>query len=176
MKADDLKRFPAQTVALKNGVPVVLRPLALTDGEALAAFYAGIPKEDEFFYLPHPLTRENALRNAANALSPHEIVLVVEPATGGIGGYAWYRWSEGAEKSGFGICISRALQGTGAGQKLMARLEEISKTVGPGIVSLTVQKRNPKAVQLYTKMGFQIVREQLRGDGEPEYYMERATR
>lgn len=176
MTPDDQRKFPAQTITLKNGTTAVLRPLTTADGPALADFYAGIPKEDEFFYLPHPLTRENALTNAAKALSPYEIVLVIEPSTGGIGGYAWYRWNEGSEESWFGICIARAYQGSGAGKYLMARLEEISRTVGPDVVTLTVQKRNPKAVELYTKMGFKIVREQLRGDGEPEYAMARRVR
>jgi ribosomal protein S18 acetylase RimI-like enzyme len=47
-------------------------------------------------------------------------------------------------------------------------------------VDLTVQHANTRAVILYQKMGFKIVREQVRGtpddpygfDMEPEYYME----
>ncbi|MDF1514754.1 MAG: hypothetical protein P1S60_13175 [Anaerolineae bacterium] len=45
---------------------------------------------------------------------------------------------------------------------------------------MTVQKANPRAraVALYRKTGFQIIREQMRGQmeefpPEPEYYMER---
>ena len=48
-------------------------------------------------------------------------------------------------------------------------------------MSLTVQKANPRAVALYQKMGFEIVREQMRNQveefpPEPEYYMERKVR
>ena len=90
---------------------------------------------------------------------------------------AWYRWKAGVPASGFGICIARTLQGRGAGQQLMARLLEIALTVGPPVMSLTVQKKNPKGVELYAKMGFRVIREQVRAaDGEPEYYMERPMR
>ena len=57
------------------------------------------------------------------------------------------------------------------------RLKEIAVTVGPPLMTLTVQKKNPKAVELYTRMGFRIIREQLRpADNEPEYYMEMPVR
>jgi ribosomal protein S18 acetylase RimI-like enzyme len=176
MKLDDQRKFPPQAVTLRDGAKAVVRPLTEADGGALADFYEGIPAEDGYFYQPHPLTRENALNNASRASSPTEVVLVLETPAGGIGGYAWYRWGEGSALSCFGICVARAFQGTGAGQQLMVRLQEIARTVGPEVMMLTVQKKNPKAVQLYTKMGFQIVREQIRADGEPEYYMERRVR
>ena len=176
MTPADQQRFPPRAIVLRNGASAVIRALAETDGEALADFYAGIPPEDVFFYCPHPLTRENAFNNAAQASSPTEVVLVLETPGGGIGGYAWYRWTEGESSSGFGICVARSFQGLGAGQQLMTRLQEIALTVGPPVMHLTVQKKNPKGVELYAKMGFRVVREQLRGDGEPEYYMERRVR
>jgi ribosomal protein S18 acetylase RimI-like enzyme len=85
--------------------------------------------------------------------------------------------------SHFGLCIRRGLQASGAGNALMTRLLEVAKEIGPPVMGLTVQKANARAVALYTKMGFRVVREQMRGpmavDGfppEPEYYMERRTR
>ena len=173
MTPADQERFPALPVTLRNGTPAMIRPLRETDGEALAAFYAGIPEGDAYYYCPHPLTREYALRNAANAGSPTEVVLVLEVSGCWISGYAWYRWAEGANASTFGICVARPFQGTGAARQLIARLKEIAPTVGPPVMSLTVQKINPRAVELYKSMGFQIVRDQLRAaDGCPEYYME----
>lgn len=184
MQKETMERFPPQRVTLKNGKEVTIRPLLPEDGEALAAFYASVPQEDYRFYCPHPLDREHALANAAKAFSPLEVVLVLEPEPGRIGGYAWYRWkAPNAERSTFGICVGRALQGTGAGRALMKRLMEIAAEVGPPIMCLTVQKANPRAVALYQSMGFRIVREQMRApmaDGlfpsEPEYAMERVNR
>jgi len=177
MTPADQQRFPPLAITLRNSTPAVIRPLAETDGNGLAKFYAGIPAEDVLFYCPHPLTQEYAFKNAAQAASSTEVVLVLETSGDSIGGYAWYRWKVGDVASGFGICIARAFQGAGAGQQLMARLLDVALMVGPSVMSLTVQKKNPKGVELYTKMGFRVIREQLRAsDNEPEYYMERRVR
>jgi len=182
MTPETQTRYPPLPVTLKDGSRTVIRPLALDDGEALSAFYAGVPREDLRFYYPHALDREHALRNAALADSPHEVVLVLASGEG-IGGYSWYRWDEGAEKSGFGICISRPYQELGAGTALLTRLLEIAKSVGPPVMSLTVQLANARALKLYTRMGFHPVREQmcerdpsLGFPPEPEYYMEAQVR
>ena len=178
MRPEDMARFAPEEVELKNGAKATLRPLTLGDGKALAAFYAAIPKEDEFFYCPHPLDREHALAKAADAHSSCRVCQILEAVDGSIAGYAWFRWDEGAgRKSTFGICIRRDYQGLGAGRLLIRRIVEIAKEVGPPLMSLTVQKVNPRASELYKSFGFRVVREQFRKeDGEPEYYMERETR
>ena len=143
-----------------------------------------MPREDLRFYYPHPLDREHARANAAKALSPLEVVLVLETPAQQVAGYAWYRWKEeGARRSGFGICIGRACQNLGAGRALMARLLEIARLVGPPVMCLTVQQANARAVALYQGMGFSIVREQMRGvmagnefPPEPEYAMEQRVK
>lgn len=176
MTPQDCQRYPPVPVTLKKGQSAVIRPLDPGDAEDLAAFYAAIPRPDIRFYNPHPLTREMALKNAAAAFSPCEAVLVLAVETG-IGGYAWYRWTQGAPASGFGICIRSDFKGSGAGRALMTRLLEIARTVGPPVMRLTVQKANSRAFALYSSMGFQVVREQMVGaraefEAEPEYVME----
>jgi len=175
----DHARFPGVAIVLKNGQTVHLRPLTTADGEALADCYADIPPEHIRFYCPYPLDREHALRNASRADSPTEVVLVAETADRRIAGYAWYRWSDGAPASSFGICLRPAYQGQRLGRALMTRLLAIAREVGPRVMSLTVQLANTRAVKLYTSMGFTVVREQTRQPDpargfaeEPEYYME----
>ena len=68
----------------------------------------------------------------------------------------------------------------GLGQTMMTRLLHIAERVGLPVMGLTVQKANRRALALYRKMGFRIVREQVRGQveelaPEPEVYMERET-
>jgi len=184
MKPEDRRRFPPQAVGLKDGRQGVIRPLATDDAVALGDFYATVPREDLRFYCPHPLTREKAAENAAAADSPYQVVLVLEAPDRTIAGYAWYRWTEeNASRSTLGICIRRDFQGVGAGQALLARLLEIAQEIGPPIVSLTVQLANARGRALYQKMGFRVVREQVRPadpalglEAEPEYYMERRVR
>jgi ribosomal protein S18 acetylase RimI-like enzyme len=168
---------------LADGAAVVVRPLRPDDGGALGDFYAAVPRADLRFYCPYPLTREQAARNAARALDPHRVVLVLEAADGGIAGYAWFQWEAGRDRSHFGICIRRDHQDRGAGRLLIERLLDIARATGPPLMTLTVQAANGRAVRLYRSMGFRIVREQTRranpdmGFGEePEYCMERRVR
>lgn len=178
MNRRDAERFGPVVVALRDGQTVVVRPVARGDGEAMAEFYAAVPAKDCFFYCPYPLTRENALARAAEAECPWFVCLVAQAGDGRLAGYAWYRWKEAAAAmSHFGMCIRPEFQGVGVGRGLMRRLLEVAGEVGPPRMCLTVQKSNPRAVSLYGKMGFTVVREQVRArDGEPEYYMERACR
>ena len=191
------ERFSAADVVLRNRVQAVIRPLRTNDARALGDFYVAVPPQDYRFYRGGPLTRAHADSMAATADNRADrvaLVLVPEPqgrqrhrrrrfrgATGVIGGYAWYRWQDGAGSSVFGICISPDFQNLGAGTALMTRLLEIARKVGPPVMSLTVQQANPRAVRLYRAMGFRILREQMRPatewfPAELEYYMERATR
>lgn len=159
---------------------VTLRRLLKTDGDALAEFYEAVPLSDQRFYCPHPLDRENALRNASRADDPGRITLIAEIPDGKIVGYAWVRRKDQtAETGNFGICFRPEYQGSGAGRALMTLLFKNVREYGPRIVRLTVQKDNDRGVVLYQKLGFQIVEERWRGPvahlglpAELEYVME----
>jgi len=179
MTQGDAQKFGPITVELRHGGQAVVRPLTRRDADALARFYERVPHADYRFYCPHPLDGEHAAANAANASSPHEIVLVFEPQPDTIEGYAWCRWSTpDAAWSTFGICVSRAWQGHGVGRALMTRLLEIARDIAPPVMRLTVQEANPHAVKLYQGMGFHIVKKKMRPvmlgtfPPEPEYSME----
>ena len=195
MLPEDQASYPPLTATLKDGRSVRLRLISVADTSALSDFYASLPRETWRFYCPPRLTHEDAVRRAAEAEAPTVVCLVAEePWSGAIVGYAWYRWrDEGelpsdsgllsgtAQSSIFGICLREAYRGAGLGQALIARLLEIARAVGPPVMALTVQLANPRAVALYQKMGFRIVREQMReaiGDfvAEPEYAMEQVVR
>ena len=179
MRREDQERFGPTRAAMKDGREVILRPLKLHDGEALAEFYAAVPREDYRFYCPHPLTRQRALDNAGAAGSPFAVVIVAADADGGrIVGYGWYRWKdERLRASTMGICIRRGYQSGGLGRALIGRLLEIAGSVGPAFMQLTVQLANPRAIALYRSMGFEVIAEQMREPkeefgAEREYQMD----
>jgi len=182
MLPTDQIRFPPKSVTLRDGRTVTLRFLTPDDAEVLGDFYESIERAAYRFYCPHGLTRENAAKKAADAESATSVTLVAEHTAGAIVGYNWYAWKVGSEEpSIFGICIRKEHRGNALGRALMARLLEVAAEIGPEVMSLTVQKANPRAAALYTKMGFQPVREQMRGQveefpAEPETYMERRAR
>ncbi len=182
MLEKDRARFTDTRITLKDGSPVTLRFLTAEDAEAFGDFYVSIERDAYRFYCPHPLTRENARIRTDAALSPTVVGIVATNTEQHIVAYASFQWHEADNGSGFfGICIQRQYRGLGLGEALMQRVAEIAKDVGPPVMSLTVQEANPRAVALYQKMGFEIIREQMRNQveefpPEPEYYMERKVR
>ena len=181
MDPEQAAKVQPVTVDLKHGKRAVIQPLRQSDSEALATFYARVPLRDKRFYYPHPLDREQALKKAASAGSPFFVCLTMFVA-GEIVGYAWYTWeSAESEASGFGICVLPEFQEVGAGTCLMRRLLELAECIGPPRMHLTVQKANTRALRLYHRMGFRVVREGVRQallgfPEEPQYWMVRDTR
>ena len=182
MQKSDQELFPPMTVPLKDNRTVKVRFLAVDDAHAFGDFYTSIERAAYRFYCPHPLTRENAEKRTAAALSPNVVGIVAVDDEGHIVAYASYQWNAlNFTPSFFGICMQKPYRGLGLGEFLMQRIMEISKVIGPCVMSLTVQIANPRAVALYRKMGFKIIREQMRAQveefpPEPEYYMERIVR
>jgi ribosomal protein S18 acetylase RimI-like enzyme len=180
MKPEDRVQAPPLRVTLRDGRPIAIRLLQVSDGEAMADFYAAIPDKDGRYYIgPSGRTREKALARAAMADSPYEVCLVLADDAGMLHGEAWFRWSaERTDQSTFGIAIRRTMQGVGAGRLIMTRLMEIGDAYGPPVMNLTAQEENERAWKLYTSMGFVILRRQIRPAREdapplPEFYMER---
>ena len=182
MRPEDREHFAPIAVMLKDRRSIIVRFLEPTDGDALAEFYESVPRGDYRFYSPHPLTRDEAMKKAQRADGSHFVCAVGVEESEKIAGYAWYDWKDAeSAPSVFGICLRRDYQGSGAGQALMRRLFEAAREIGPARITLTVQKSNLRAVALYQKMGFTILREQLRPafeefPEEPEYALERAAR
>jgi ribosomal protein S18 acetylase RimI-like enzyme len=182
MRISDQRRFPPEVVTLDDKRTITLRFLAVEDMEAFGDFYTSIERTAYRFYCPHPLTRENAEKRVSAALSPTVVGIVAVDDSQNIVAYASFQWKAAdITPSFFGICILKAYRGLGLGEILMQRIAGIAKDVGPSVMSLTVQKANPRALALYHKMGFNIIREQTRPQldefpPEPEYYMERQVR
>ena len=181
MDPEQRQRFPPTNTVLRDGRQIELSMIEPTDGPALADFYDSLPRETWRFYCPPRLTHADAKKKASLALSPTHVVLLAEdPQTAEIVGYNWYKWvDETSRTSVFGICVRESHRGAGLAQALMTRLLGIAREVGPPTMSLTVQLANARAIHLYTKMGFQIVRRQTRAavedfSAEPEYCMEQA--
>lgn len=162
------------TLTARDGTQRLIRHLRTDDGPALARFYEAIPAEDQHGYCPHPLDREHALDKAARADDANFVCLVVETPNGEIGGYAWYRWKqEDAQRSSFGICMRRDHQGLGLGRRIMETIIAAAEIYGPPVMSLTVQpETNPGAYKLYSSLGFQYQRQEIRKKyGDLNYHM-----
>jgi ribosomal protein S18 acetylase RimI-like enzyme len=170
--------FDPQRVQVKDGRTVTIRPLSTKDGKLLGDFYTSIPREDQFFYDPHPLTRGAARRLAARADSRLVVQILAQAEDGSVGGYCFNGFdAPDSPVSRMGICVRRDFQGQGLGGALLDYLLRITERIGPPVMSLTVKKANSAATALYLRRGFRIVHEGTsHRDGEPQYYMERKVR
>lgn len=183
MKLRSLPISTPMATTLRNGESVRLRALDHEDGERLATFYTSIPDKDRRSYgTSHPLTHEEAIRDAAFASDPLSVSLVLTSDTDEIVGLAWFRWrNPESQASGCGVCIRHDYQGIGAGKVLMKELLEVARSVGPQHMRSSVLQENPHAVELYRKMGFDVVSTgTVQGSSGPatemRYWMERSTR
>ena len=183
MKPEQMHFASTRSIVMRDGCVLTQRLITEHDTEAMADFYASVPRDDSRFYMrPSMLNAERAQADTAECNHPNVVAIVLENDQNQIVGFSWYRWENAqSPTSTFGICIRRGYQGIGAGEAQLKRILEITKHVGPDVMCLTVQKANTRAQRLYTKCGFQIVREQMIGerdgfDAEPEYYMEQRIR
>ena len=183
MLPQDRLKFGPLTATLKDGSILTLRLLEPGDADVLGDFYESIPREDHRHYAPHKLNRMQARIKAERmADSEHFICVIAVDKSKQIAGYAWCLWKRPEDESSvLGICIRRNYQRLGTGRSIMQRLLEIVRQAGPPRVQLTVNQANAGALNLYQKMGFTIVAEQMRPSfgefaAEPEYRMQRMLR
>ncbi len=82
-------------------------------------------------------------------------------------GGAWLIWGDD-EKRGYGfvssdipevaIAVEKRFRGTGIGTQLLNACIELARQLGAPGISLCVDVRNPRAHQLYNRVGFQDIR------------------
>ena len=183
MNPEQMHFAPPKSAVMRDGRVLTQRLITDHDTEALADFYASVPRDDSRFYMrPSMLNAERAQADTSECSHPNVVAIVLENDQKQIVGFSWYRWeNQDSPTSTFGICIRRGYQGIGAGEAQLRRILEIAENVGPDMMCLTVQKANTRAQRLYMKCGFEIIREQMIGerdgfDAEPEFYMEQRIR
>lgn len=150
---------------------VVIRQLEPRDADAYVAFNKRMLWRESWHY---PMRDEASARDIAARGSGAETnggggclwLVLVETrreqyngeiyAWEEIWGEGWYKWRKDEPHSTFGLCISSAFQGSGAGRALMSRVLEVADTtnIGPPIIRLTVQNINGRAWRLYESLGF----------------------
>ena len=93
--------------------------------------------------------------------------LVFESDDGRPVGGAWYRWWTAANHAfGYvadnipeiGIAMKSEVRGAGHGERLLAAILDLARGEGIQQVSLAVEQANLRALSLYAKAGFRLVR------------------
>ncbi len=147
-------------VTLRSGEQVLVRRFRRTDGEALYRFFQeGLSPESQRLYSLQPLDRSLVNMVVSEADAP-DVMRLVALKGDQIVGYAY--WREQLFKARMpllSIAVADSHQGLGLGRLLMELLIETARQKGMEGLELHVFKHNLRAINLYLKLGFEIVGE-----------------
>ncbi len=150
-----LEGFP-QTVALRDGAAVVIKPLDADEASAVLKFYRSLPEEDRLF-LRDDVTKPEWLRRFVARVESGEIVSLVAEGEGKIVGEATlYRAPHGWTRhvAELRIAVSPALRRSGLGTALARELVRIATRAGVEKMVIQVVENQVGARKLFRKLGF----------------------
>jgi len=139
-----------------------VRTARIEDAERLSAFYASLSDRSRYFFEPYQDTSIENLRNViTRGLDGIDIhFLALDPAQT-VFAHAFFM-DIAKEIPHLGIGLREEYQNVGMGGVLLMYLIAVGRYVlKKRAIGLTVNKENVRAVHLYTKMGFQIVRDDI---------------
>src|SRR5690625_1977798 len=64
------------------------------------------------------------------------------------------------------LYLKRSVRGRGLGKQLLQQIIEVAETNKKHSITLTVNKQNKATIAAYTKMGFEIIRQEIADIGE----------
>lgn len=137
-----------------------VRPLRAGDAPALAAFYAALSPASRYFFEPYADTSVEAMEGVVRrAVSGEDLSLAVLTLEDGIVAHLFYR-DVGVDVPHLGIGLLDAYQDRGLGATLLVHLIGLGRHVlYKKTIGLTVMKENRRALHLYEKYGFRVVRD-----------------
>jgi RimJ/RimL family protein N-acetyltransferase len=151
-----------------------VRRVEAGDEGRLSRFYASLSDGSRYFFEPFRDTSPEALRQVVErTLAGTDFSLVVEAPDGEVIAHIFYS-DIFRETPHLGIGLRDVYHGCGLGGVLLAYLIRVGKHVlCKRSIGLTVVKENHRALHLYKKHGFQVVRDdvQFRQPGD-SYEME----
>ena len=132
-----------------------IEPLRPELAESLGRFFETlVAHDDERFFHPHPLTRDEAARRAAHEGRDYYVVSV---DAGNVVGYGMLRgWDEGYEVPSLGIAVSPELRGSGMARDVMRHLHDVAWERGVPRVRLTVARDNDRARRVFESFGYKF--------------------
>ncbi len=166
MSADSNPRNPvvrATRVKLRDGTPVVVRPVRADDARHATAFFDWLSEETRylrFMYRVSELTPE-ILRGALAQDGLRRVSLVVEPVTQAEGdplaiALGRYAPTDDPEECEVALTVGDPWQGRGVGRALLTRLLVLARRGGYRVMSATALSTNAKMVGLARRFGFAI--------------------
>ncbi len=150
-----LEGFP-QTVSLRDGTPVTVRPLAAADAKALLEFYRSLPEEDRL-YLKDDVTDAGWLHRFVALVGSGEVVsLIAERGDKVVAEATLYRalrgWSTHVGE--IRVSVAPALRRDGLGTSLAGELVKVATRIGVEKMVIEVVENQVGARKMFRKLGF----------------------
>ena len=148
-----------------DGVPLTVRPLQAGDGPALQAFNEGLGQWTRDHFLPHAYddaTVAAVIHRALDGTDRTYILLNGDDVVGYL-----FMWNMPQPIPVLGIGLSDDYQSMGLGEALMQILIDDALASERDGIELTTVLDNERAFALFSKMGFEYIRnvENMAGDG-----------
>ena len=150
-----LEGFP-QSLALRDGTLVTVRPLETADAKAVQAFYRSLPEEDRL-YLKDDVTDAGWLQRFVALVASGEVVSLIGEREGKVVAEAsLYRalrgWSTHVGE--LRISVARALRRDGLGTALARELVKIATRLGIDKIMIEVVENQAGARRMFRRLGF----------------------
>lgn len=148
-----------------------IRRLRAGDEERLSAFYDALSERSRSFFQPYEDTSPEAMAQVvARAIEGEDLGLVAVGREDEVIAHAFVM-DVAREVPHLGIGLRDEHHGQGLGTALLAHLLSLSRReLGNRRLGLTVVKRNTRAIRLYVKLGFEIVRDDVTFRSEHDSY------
>ena len=152
-------RSSGETVRLRDGREVLVRPIQRGDERALCRFYDKLSRQSRAWFRPEAFTLSSARAVVLQAECDEGAWLVAETRAAllrrrRIVGYAWFCRLHGDPIPFVGLAVADDYQGQGLGRTMLARLIGQARRAGEKQLQLNVYKDNARAIRLYEKVGF----------------------
>ena len=176
---------PARHLTLRDGRPIVLRPIRPADGDLLAEFFAGLTEREKYYFFG--LEAEAARRIALEIeRDPAYRLIAVGELAGreAMLGYMFLQWKLEEERAGeahpedigdralpeYGACLREGAQSSGLGRAMISHLLDSAAASGVVKARLTVHTDNSRALRLYQRAGFRLVGEFINAEQSVKQY------
>ena len=150
-----MKEF-ANTIKIKDGTKVIIRPLSGTDGPALLKFFTGMP-EDDLLFLKDDVTKKEVIDRWVTELDFDKVFPIIAEKDSAIVGDATlhfnrYRWQ--LHMAEIRCVVAREYQKKGLGTALMKELVSVAFARNVSKIRANMMDSQKSAQRAFKRLGF----------------------
>jgi GNAT superfamily N-acetyltransferase len=146
-----------KTAALKDGTPLSIRPMDVSDCQRLWNFFRTMPEQDHL-YLKHDVSRQETIENWCKHIDYGKVLPLLALKGDEIIADATLHQDRGGWLSHIGIVrivVGPDYRGQGIGPRLLRELTEIATLSDLDILEAEFMAEQHRAIESFQRLGFQ---------------------